>query len=72
MPSACYHCAVKTQTEIQTYLQTLPDLSAFSQDYRLPLRTLLRVKLGQGKPTKGTLTLVDSAIKRHERKKEKA
>ena len=73
MAYLCYHESM-TQTEISHELQQLTDLSAFARRYRLPLRTLQRVKAAggsqQASPYQGnetTLRLISLALKKHER-----
>lgn len=40
------------------------NITEFAKRSKVPLRTLWRLKMGQGNPTKGTLTLLNADIKR--------
>lgn len=57
-------------TEIQQFLKGVT-LAHFSQEHKLPLRTLVRIKAGTI-PRAGTHALVAKAIKKSQDKAEKA
>jgi len=60
-----------TTTEITNFLKGV-NLMHFSQEYKLPLRTLVRLKAGTTIPRAGTQKLVAAAIAREQRKQAKA
>lgn len=57
----CYSCGMMTIAEVISYLQTV-DNTWFSQAYRIPLRTLVRVKSGKAEPRKATMEALSKAI----------
>lgn len=52
---------MRTHKQLQRAVQGLPNLSEFSRRHKLPLRTLMRIKLG-GEPRTGTALLLDMAL----------
>ncbi len=54
--------------DIKSYLQGV-NLIAFCQEYRLPLRTMVRLRTGSStKPTKATVEMASKAIKLAQRR----
>jgi len=49
--------------QAQSALQDI-NITEFAKRSKVPLRTLWRLKRGQGNPTKGTLTLLKADLKR--------
>ena len=57
---------------LQTKLMALPNITEFAQHYKLPLRTLMRIKAG-GTPTKANAKMISEALTWNEKRmKQKA
>ena len=58
-------------TQINAYLQGI-NMQMFSQTYKVPLRTLSRVKAGKSTTRQATLDMLSKAIRKDQRKAERA
>lgn len=57
--------------QINAYLQGI-NMQHFSQTYKVPLRTLVRVKSGKAATRQATIDMLSKAIRKDLRKTEKA
>lgn len=57
--------------QVRAYLQGI-NMQLFSQTYKVPLRTLTRVKAGKSKTRQATLDMLSKAIRKDQRKAERA
>ena len=57
--------------QVRAHLQGI-NMQHFSQTYKVPLRTLVRVKAGKATPRQATIDMLSKAIRKDQRKAERA